>query len=294
MPQTTILETRQVLPEKSYSIQVPPIKCQGIKTKIVEKIKQKVSWEENGRWIEPFMGSGVVLFNVNPARAIASDTNRHIINFYECLKSGKITARDVKEHLTDNGKKLLEKGETHYYSIRDNFNESPNALDFLFLNRSSFNGVMRFNSKGKFNVPFCRKPDRFRQAYVTKITNQVENLIENMENKNWEFKCIDWKDALKGLKSTDFVYLDPPYEARHNDYFGKWTKEDTEELARISKNLPCRFILSMWSENKYRKNESLYEKWGEFEMVKVKHFYHVGATEDLRNEMEEALVLGNF
>lgn len=42
---------------------VPPIKIQGIKTKMVSFIKENVILPENAVWVEPFMGSGVVGFN---------------------------------------------------------------------------------------------------------------------------------------------------------------------------------------------------------------------------------------
>ena len=53
---------------------VPPIKTQGIKTKLVPWIQEHVQIPEGGKWVEPFMGSGVVGFNVKPERAIFSDT----------------------------------------------------------------------------------------------------------------------------------------------------------------------------------------------------------------------------
>ena len=51
-------------------VMIPPIKCQGIKSKIVPLIKSVVDWSFAGRWIEPFMGSGVVGFNITPRNAI--------------------------------------------------------------------------------------------------------------------------------------------------------------------------------------------------------------------------------
>ena len=61
---------------------VPPIKCQGIKTKLVNDIRKQIPINFNGIWIEPFMGSGVVGFNIQPKKAIFADTNPHLINFY--------------------------------------------------------------------------------------------------------------------------------------------------------------------------------------------------------------------
>ena len=59
----------------------PPIKCQGIKTKLVPFIIENVQRDENGLWIEPFVGTGAVAFNIAPARALLCDKNRHIISF---------------------------------------------------------------------------------------------------------------------------------------------------------------------------------------------------------------------
>lgn len=74
---------------------------------------------------------------------------------------------------------LSEMDERHYYYVRDRFNEDHNILDFLFLNRSCFNGMIRFNKNYRFNVPYGHKPQRFSKAYVTKIVNQVKHL-ENL------------------------------------------------------------------------------------------------------------------
>jgi DNA adenine methylase len=74
------------------TVKVPPLKCQGIKTKLVEWIKDHSALASDGMWIEPFMGSGVVGFNVRPSRAIFADVNPHIINFYNAIKQKSITA----------------------------------------------------------------------------------------------------------------------------------------------------------------------------------------------------------
>ena len=75
---------------------VPPIKIQGIKTKLVPLIKQSVIMDKESVWVEPFMGSGVVGFNIEPNRAIFADTNPHIIAFYNQIKAGTITPYSVR------------------------------------------------------------------------------------------------------------------------------------------------------------------------------------------------------
>lgn len=280
-----------LLPREIPHIIVPPIKCQGIKTKLVPFIAANICWDGCGRWIEPFLGSGVVAFNVQPERALLNDSNPHIITLYQQIHQGKITPRRVSEHLTHEGGELLAKGEEHYYFIRERFNRSSDPLDFLFLNRSCFNGVMRFNRKGQFNTPFCRKPDRFRKALVTKIANQVADVTRVMHNKKWEFRVGDWRECLRDVDRADFAYLDPPYIARHADYFDAWSEQDSIDLAHVAHSLQAGYALSMWKQNKYRVNAYVDAQWGNDVQRAIKHFYHVGSTEDLRNEMEEVLIV---
>ena len=79
------------LPLQIERVGVPPIKCQGIKTKLVPFIFSSITWKatDGARWIEPFLGSGVVTFNLMPKRALLADTNIHIINLYKAIQSGR-------------------------------------------------------------------------------------------------------------------------------------------------------------------------------------------------------------
>lgn len=281
-----------MLPLNLDHVKVPPIKCQGIKTKLVNFITNNISWNGEGRWIEPFLGSGVVLFNVQPERALIADSNPHIINFYRGIQNGTITPNIVREYLFEQGEQLRKTGvgtDSYYYVVRRRFNENPNSLDFLFLSRACFNGVMRFNKKGGFNVPFCKKPDRFRQAYITKITNQVAWVAGVVKGKDWVFKNQDWRETVSNLRADDFVYLDPPYIGRYADYFNQWSEEDANELATIIQGLESGYALSMWANNEYRNNDYL-EQW-HGEIITQEHFYHIGASENNRNQMNEALVI---
>ncbi len=272
-------------------IKAPPLKIQGIKTKLISFIMRSVKWDEQGRWIEPFLGSGVVAFNIKPNRAILADTNEYIIRVYKAIQSEEITPYNLRLFLEQEGSLLKHKGEKHYYKIRERFNEEHSPFDFLFLNRSCFNGMMRFNSKGGFNVPFCRKPNRFAKAYVTKICNQVAWTKEQMRDKDWLFVCQDWQKTFSNIQKNDFVYLDPPYNSRHTDYYNKWDDEESDELANAVRKLQGGFAYSTWKQNKYRSNEHLDTYFSDYPIMTKEHFYHVGSKESLRNAMEEALVI---
>lgn len=276
------------------TIGVPPLKCQGIKTKLVRWIGQQIQWQGQGRWIEPFLGSGVVAFNLAPDRALLTDSNQHIIRFYQAIQRGHITRESVRLFLAQEGQQLAQQGADYYYEVRDRFNRSGDSLDFLFLNRACFNGLMRFNRQGGFNVPFCRKPQRFAPAYITKIANQVDWAARQMVGKQWEFQVADWRSSLAAAQAADFVYLDPPYIGRHTDYYNAWDGTEAEALAIATRQIPCSFAVSMWLENQHRQNAHIQTCWAGLEMQVCQHFYHVGSKEDWRGSVSEALLLKNL
>lgn len=272
---------------------IPPIKCQGIKSKLVPWIQSISSDVDYSTWVEPFCGSGVVAFNIKPKQAILCDSNPHIIAFYQAVQKGTINKSVVRSFLEYNGSILSSTEGKHYYDVRSRFNASSDPLDFLFLNRACFNGLIRFNSKHKFNTPFCRKPDRFAPAYITKICNQVDKVQHIIQNADYSFRHVDFTSSLTDLPSNSLIYADPPYLGRHVDYYDSWNKENDIALHDLLNNSSCHFILSTWHSNKYRHNECLKTTWDNFRVETKEHFYHVGAKESNRASVLEALVL-NF
>lgn len=271
-------------------VKVPPIKSQGIKTKLVPWINSIIPYEFEGLWIEPFMGTGVVAFNLSPSQALLCDTNPHLIHFYTSVANGNITSEIVRNFLNREGAKLLEKGENHYYEIRDRFNKQQQPLDFLFLNRAGFNGMIRFNRKGEFNIPFCRKPQRFAQAYVTKIVNQISYVAHLLKIKDFTFKCQPFQKTIAEAGKEDIIYCDPPYIDRYADYYNSWDGEQEKKLYQALSKTPSQFILSTWHHNDFRQNEYIDSLWSQFNILTREHFYHVGGYEKNRNSMVEAMI----
>ena len=282
-----------MLPKKIDTPKVPPLKIQGIKTKLVPFIADSIKWDGNGTYFEPFMGSGVVGFNLEPKHAIFSDTNPYIIQFYNDIKSKFITPEIVRTYLENEALKLSSTPAdkfSYYYEVRDRFNVNHNSLDFLFLQRSNFNGMMRFNSKGEYNVPFGRKPDRFQKALITKIVNQVAWTQSVIEKNDWQFICMPFTEAFPLMDEDDFAYLDPPYIHRYDGYYDSWNEDYANLLAELTQATKAGYAFSMWYKNKYRKNSHL-EKWDNGKLLTTEHFYHLGARESNRNKMIEALVV---
>lgn len=270
---------------------IPPIKSQGIKTKLVPSIISMVP-EFEGRWIEPFLGTGVVAFNIKPEHAILNDINPHIIRFYQSIQEGSITSNSVRSYLESSSIKLVGSGNNgydYYKLVRDRFNEYHDPLDFLFLSRAGFNGMMRFNRKGDWNIPFCKKPERFSKAYITKITNQVE-AVSRIIKPSWEFHCESFETIVGKAKEDDLLYCDPPYFGRYVDYFNSWSGVDELELQNLLLRTKAKFILSTWYGNSYRTNPMIDLVWKELNIVTHEHFYHSGGKLENRNGMTEALI----
>lgn len=269
---------------------VPPLKIQGIKTKLVPLIRQNVMMAENSVWVEPFMGSGVVGFNIEPSFAVFADSNPHIIEFYNQIKSNVVTPYVVRGYLEREGKLLEQGGAEYYYAVRKRFNKEHKPLDFLFLNRACFNGMIRFNKDCEFNVPYGHKPQRFSKAYITKIVNQVAWASDLIHKHSWDFVCQSFEETIRMAGTADFIYCDPPYIGRHVDYYDSWNDDCEQALHDVLIRSGARFMLSTWDHNDYRANEYITSIWLGCEKITRNHFYHIGATEAHRRPIVEALL----
>ena len=273
-------------------IHVPPIKIQGIKTKLVPLIKDTIIMDKEMLWVEPFMGSGVVGFNIRPQQAIFADTNPHIINFYNNIKQKNIDSYIVRNFLESEGDKLEKGDDEYYYEVRERFNKNHSSLDFLFLNRSCFNGMIRFNKNYKFNVPYGHKPQRFSKAYITKIVNQVKYVEQMLCISDWNFICQSFDNTINSIQEERaFIYCDPPYIGRNVDYYDSWSEDEETKLKKMLISNNNYFMLSTWDHNKYRKNEYVDTLWGFCKKINKEHFYYVGANENNRNSIVEALLI---
>ena len=277
---------------------VPPIKSQGIKTKLVPWINDLILQSgidlENATWIEPFFGTGVVGLNA-PIKGnhIVGDSNPHLINLYNGIKDGNITQFNMRAYLEHESKMLEtadENGYAYYREVKNRFNREHSPFDFIFLSRAGFNGMMRFNKRGEWNIPFCKKPNRFAPAYVSKICNQIASAEKVIHKGNWQFLNQNFLDTINMAQEGDIIYCDPPYFGRYVDYYNGWTEKDEEALYTALVNTPAHFILSTWHHNEFRENDMMDRFWNHFNVMTQEHFYHGGGHIENRHPMVEALV----
>jgi DNA adenine methylase len=220
----------------------PVIKWSGSKRSQANEI---ISYfpKEIDTYYEPFCGGCSVLralleSDIKVNKCVCSDVNITLVSLLLMIKAYPNTVfREYKKLWEQlNSLEDTSKQKEFYEKIRDKFNKERNPLDFMFLNRTCFNGLIRYNQKGEFNSAFHLNrgginPDRFE-----KIINEWSELFNK---NNVEIKMLTYR----WIKPTenDFVYLDPPYANTkgmytsefNNDLFFKWLK-----------TLPCKWALS--------------------------------------------------
>lgn len=195
-----------------------------------------------GRFIEPFVGSGVVFLNIEADEYIINDINKDLTNLYETIKTNG-------DKFISECKKLFTSGvnnEEDYYNLRIKFNNTEDVLDrsvlFMYLNRHCFNGLCRYNKSGEFNVPFGRYNSvHFPEKALNTAINRLDKAT--IYNKSFE-KVIALAEA------DDVVYCDPPYvpisdTASFTDYTSDgFTMGQQKLLAKIAEESRCKFLIS--------------------------------------------------
>jgi DNA adenine methylase len=165
----------------------------------------KPLWEQSGatRLVEPFCGGLSVALGLQPDRAVLNDVNPHLMHFYRCVKAGTVGTVP-----TDNERAAFDAHRERFNELAMSGQHTPSsAALFFYLNKTGFNGLCRFNSKGKFNVPF----GKFKS-----INYERDWLAYAEQFAGWDFICGDF-GAVK-LEPGDFVYADPPYDVEFTTY----------------------------------------------------------------------------
>lgn len=169
----------------------------------------KSFWSDKfSRYVEPFAGSAVLFFDINPRCALLGDINKDLIG----------TLKAVRSHpaLVHRALSSFPKGREHYNAIRsiDPISLEPikRAARFIYLNRYCFNGLYRTNLKGEFNVPYGGDKSG-------KLPSSLQLKISAEALKRATLIPADFRVTLAKVKKSDFVYLDPPYAVANRRVF---------------------------------------------------------------------------
>jgi len=257
----------------------PFVKWAGGKGSLISQLTNFYPFElENGtikKYVEPFVGGGAVLIDIlqkyDVEEAYAFDINKDLINCYNVIKQDVET---LIEKLNEKEKEFLnielENRQEYFYKIRSEYNsykiednlDVKRASEFIFLNRTCFNGLYRVNKNGEFNVP-CGK---YKNPTIcdSKNLRNLSFLIRNVE-----FQYGDYKKSEKYVDSNTFVYFDPPYRPLSiTSGFTSYTKEDfndenQKELANYFKELDekkAKLMLSNSNPKNTNKEDNFFEE----------------------------------
>ena len=272
---------------KNIKLVKSPYKCLGIKTRICGEILSKVKNEDYDRWIEPFSGSCVVGLSERPTRAVFGDINPFVMEFFKGLQNGTFSPEVMTNFLKKENALLRQKGEKHFLEVRERFNKNKNILDYLFLCRTCFNGVARFNSKKNFSASFRKEVITEKMLYkIHSFMNEFLGIV----TPEWEFLVQDFNDTFEMVKEDDILYCDPPYLGLANDYYSTWSIGEEERFFELCTSVPCEVIVSSWISRGSIKNERLgeWEKAG-FTMQPVSRHSPVSAKVSTRETLVEAI-----
>lgn len=213
----------------------PMLSWPGSKRDEIDDIKPYVP-DFEGKYIEPFLGSGALFFELKPKRALLSDANSELISFYGAVRDGhrrlhgELTRLESEYAAADeDGKKAM------YRHARDIVNgkvtgDMSEAAAFFIVNKTSYSGLIRRNRRGEYNVPWGREK-MFHAADVTALHARALRDVELL--------CCDYSDALSRCEPGDFVFLDPPYDSKFSDYGTVFDETEHRLLAEVFHALPC-------------------------------------------------------
>jgi DNA adenine methylase len=239
-------------------------------------------------YVEPFIGGGAVLFNLQPKNAVINDFNTELINVYNVIKNeleGLIA--DLKKHKNNSD---------YFYELRsldrnDDFkkiSQVQRASRIIYLNKTCFNGLYRVNNAGEFNAPFGRyKNPNIVNEPTLKAVNKFLN-TNNITINNGDYTTV-----LKDTTEKSFVYLDPPYHpisesSNFTGYIqGGWNIYDQIELRKACDELHkkgVKFLLSNSSA------DFIKDQYKDYNISIVKANRAINSDGANRGEVEELLI----
>lgn len=274
---------------KNNKLVAPFLKWVGGKRQLMPSIVEHLPENiKDYKYIEPFIGGGAVLFNLQPKNAIINDFNEELINVYQVIKNNlDELIIDLKKH----------KNEAEYfYSIRSldrngefkKLNAIQRASRVIFLNKTCFNGLYRVNNAGEFNSPFGRYKN---PNIVNEPTLKAVNKFLN--SNNIDIKSGDYSEILKQADKKCFVYLDPPYHpisesSNFTGYVqGGWNMYDQIDLKTACDELNKKGVKFLLSNSSADFIKDLYK---DYKITIVKANRAINSNGADRGEVDEVLI----
>lgn len=237
-------------------------------------------------YFEPFCGGGSSFLNVEASKYVLGDVDGYMIklhnmlnryahnpmDFFDIVKKIEdkyqlsasyrqdIIPQELKiQYVKTYFAKFNKKG---FEQLRSDFNKDKENIELLYvLLIYGFNRMLRFNSKGDFNLPVGNVD--LNQNVIKALKHYFDFCLK----KEVFFYTLDFRDYFKiwNFTNNDFIYLDPPYLISHSEYNKLWTETDEKDLLTILDELNAKnikFAISNLIGHKGQKN-IIFEKWAE-------------------------------
>jgi len=199
----------------------PAIKWSGSKRSQSEKIVSLMP-DDIETYYEPFCGGCSVLYRLAKSskkinRFVASDLNNDLISLWNTIKTSPVEISKEYNLLWNelNKDNNVERKNKFYFSIRERFNREKSPTDFMFIMRTTVNGMPRYNKSGDFNNAFHLTRTGIKPETLKTILLDWNKLFLE---KNICFINQSYEVVQSGV--NDILYLDPPYAGTKGMYFG--------------------------------------------------------------------------
>jgi DNA adenine methylase len=248
----------------------PALKYRGGKCREIPRFLHYIP-DDFDRYFEPFLGGGALFFHIEPARAVLNDVNARLVGFYRQLRDEypqmrkQLDALQAEYECNQKEYETLKAGrpdgrvpnanEDLYYRLRTLYNRPDETwlegVLYFFINKTAYSGMLRYNRRGDYNVPFGRYPHFNTQ----RVTARHSELLQRAE-----LFSEDYSRIFSMAGENDFVFLDPPYDCVFNDYgntgfMNGFDEAEHHRLAAEFGKLPCRALMVV---GKTPLTESLY------------------------------------
>jgi DNA adenine methylase len=282
----------------------PFLKWAGGKTQLIAEIEKSLPIEITNKkftYIEPFVGSGAVLFwilNHFPKleKAVINDINSDLINTYRTIASKPselISILRVLQNEYHNLEGNEEKKKEYYYEKRELYNtrleeKTGQAALFIFLNRTCFNGLYRVNKNNGYNVPMgnYKKPTICDEENIMAVSNVLQKV---------EILCGDYVETLNKASTNSFFYFDPPYKPLSNtSSFNSYAKDEFNDEEQIRLRNFCtklekqghKWMLSNSDVKGKDTNDNFFDDiYSEFSISRVKARRNINANSEKRGDL---------
>jgi DNA adenine methylase len=225
------------------NIAKPFLKWAGGKTQLISEIEKSLPNKivtKKFTYIEPFAGSGAVLFWMlnnfqNLEKAVINDINEDLINTYKTIASKPKELISILQILQNEFHGLEGQDEAkkeYYYSKRELYNTRKEELSgqaalFIFLNRTCFNGLYRVNRKNEYNVPMgsYKRPTICDKENILAVSQALQKV---------EILCGDYEETLNHVDINTLFYFDPPYKPlSETSSFNSYAKDEFNDAEQI-------------------------------------------------------------